>query len=45
MANELAEQFEDEPIIVEDAGHFTSEDDYDEFEDLLIDIISLEHAK
>ena len=41
--NELAEKLEIEPIIVEGAGHFNTKFGYTKFEDLLIDILSLEN--
>lgn len=42
---ELSDKLGEEITIVEGAGHFTSEDGFEEFEDLLVDIISVEHAE
>lgn len=42
---ELADNLGEDITIIEGAGHFTSEDSFEEFEDLLVDIISVEHSE
>lgn len=42
---ELSQKLDAEPIIIEEAGHFNNDSGYTEFEDLLIDIISLENLE
>ncbi len=39
----LAKHLDEDPIIFEDAGHFRDTDGYSEFEDLLIDVLSLDN--
>lgn len=42
LSENLADNLNEDPILFDDAGHFTEEDGYTEFEDLLIDILSLD---
>ncbi len=42
---ELSDKLGEEITVIEGAGHFTSEDNFEEFEDLLVDIISVEHSE
>jgi len=39
----LAENLGEDPILYDDAGHFKKDDGYSEFEDLLVDILSLDN--
>ncbi|PIN81288.1 hypothetical protein COV13_01690 [Candidatus Woesearchaeota archaeon CG10_big_fil_rev_8_21_14_0_10_32_9] len=39
----LSEKLDEDPILFEDAGHFTEGDGYTQFEDLLVDILSLDN--
>ncbi len=42
---ELSDKLGEDITIIEGAGHFTSEENFEEFEDLLVDIISVEHTE